>query len=1380
MKAISYSKEIIMKKSYSIGLDIGTNSVGWAVITDDYKVPAKNMKVLGNTVRHNIKKNMIGTLLFDSGETAEGRRLKRTARRRYTRRKNRIRYLQTIFEGEMSKIDAAFFQRLEDSFLVPEDKNYDDSHPIFGNIKDEVAYHKNYPTIYHLRKELADSDQKADLRLIYLALAHIIKFRGHFLIEGDLDSQNTDVNALFLKVVDTYNLLFEDDQIDSQTINATDILTDKTSKSRRLENLIAEIPNQKKNSFFGNLISLSLGLTPNFKTNFGLTEDAKLQISKDSYEEDLDNLLAQIGDHYADIFIATKNLSDAILLSDILTVKGENTNDPLSASMIRRFNDHQDDLKLLKKLVKEQLPEKYKEIFDNQAKNGYAGYIDGKTSQEDFYKYIKPILSKLKGSETLISKLEREDLLRKQRTFDNGSIPHQIHLNELKSIIRCQEKYYPFLKDKKSRIEKIFTFRIPYFVGPLAKGNSSFAWVKRHSEEPIRPWNFEEVVDQEASAKIFIERMTNFDTYLPEEKVLPKHSLLYEMFAVYNELTKVKYQAEGMRKPVFLSSEEKIEIVTQLFKKERKVTVKQLKENYFNKIRCLDSVTISGVEDKFNASLGTYHDLLKIIDKKFLDDVQNQEILEDIVLTLTLFEDEKMIAKRLSKYESLFDKSVLKKLKKRHYTGWGRLSQKLINGIKDNRTRKTILDFLIDDGQANRNFMQLINDPSLDFASIIKDAQEKTLKSEKLEDTIANLAGSPAIKKGILQSVKIVDEIVKVMGHDPVNIVIEMARENQSTLRGISNSRERLKKLDEVIKKSGSKILKEHDVSNAQLQSDRIFLYLLQDGKDMYTGKDLDFDRLSHYDIDHIIPQSFIKDNSIDNIVLTSQESNRGKSDNVPNIEIVSKMKPYWQKQLKSGAISQRKFDNLTKAERGGLSEYDKAGFIKRQLVETRQITKHVAQILHNRFNENSDDSKEKNGTVKIITLKSKMVSDFRKEFGFYKIREVNDYHHAHDAYLNAVVGTALLKKYPKLEAEFVYGDYKHYDLASLVVKNDKALGKATAKMFFYSNLMNFFKKEVRLSDGTVITRPQIETSSDDTGEIVWDKVKDIKTIRKVLSMPQINVVKKTEVQTGGFSKESILPKGDSDKLIARKNNWDPKKYGGFDSPIIAYSVLVVAKVAKGKSQKLKLVKELVGITIMEQKAFEKNPIAFLEKKGYQDIQERLIIKLPKFSLFELENGRKRLLASAKELQKGNELSLPNKYIQFLYLASRYKSFSGKEEDREKHRHFVESHLYYFDEIKDIITDFSRKYILADANLEKILNLYNEKNQYNIEEQATNMLNLFTFTGLGAPATFKFFNVDIERKRYTSSTEILNSTLIRQSITGLYETRIDLSKIGGD
>lgn len=36
----------MMKKSYAIGIDIGTNSVGHCVMyTDNYKVPSKKMKV---------------------------------------------------------------------------------------------------------------------------------------------------------------------------------------------------------------------------------------------------------------------------------------------------------------------------------------------------------------------------------------------------------------------------------------------------------------------------------------------------------------------------------------------------------------------------------------------------------------------------------------------------------------------------------------------------------------------------------------------------------------------------------------------------------------------------------------------------------------------------------------------------------------------------------------------------------------------------------------------------------------------------------------------------------------------------------------------------------------------------------------------------------------------------------------------------------------------------------------------------------------------------------------------------------------------------------------------------------------------------------------
>ena len=1364
-----------MKKPYSIGLDIGTNSVGWAVITDDYRVPAKKMKVLGNTNKKTIKKNLIGALLFDAGNTAADRRLKRTARRRYTRRRNRILYLQEIFATEMNKVDENFFHRLDDSFLVPEDKR-GSKYPIFGTLEEEKDYHKQFPTIYHLRKSLADSKEKADLRLIYLALAHIIKYRGHFLYEDSFDIKNNDIQKIFNEFTSLYDNTFEESSLSKGNAQVEEIFTDKISKSAKRDRILKLFPDEKSTGIFSEFLKLIVGNQADFKKHFDLEEKAPLQFSKDTYDEDLENLLGQIGDMYADLFVVAKKLYDAILLAGILSVKDTATKAPLSASMIERYDNHQNELSALKQFIKRNLSEKYDEVFSDESKDGYAGYIDGKTTQEGFYKYIKNLISKFEGATYFLEKIEREDFLRKQRTFDNGSIPHQIHLQEMNAILRHQGEYYPFLKENKEKIEQILTFRIPYYVGPLARGNRNFAWLTRNSDEAIRPWNFEKIVDKANSAKDFINKMTNYDLYLPEEKVLPKHSPLYETFTVYNELTKVKFIAEGMRNYQFLDSGQKKKIVDQLFKEKRKVTEKDI-INYLHNVDGYDGIEIKGIEKQFNASLSTYHDLLKIIkDKEFLDDPKNGDILENIVHTLTIFEDREMIKRCLTQYHSILDEKVIKILARRHYTGWGKLSAKLINGIRDKQTGKTILDYLIDDGYSNRNFMQLINDDGLSFKEVIQKAQVVG-KTDDLKQVVQELPGSPAIKKGILQSIKIVDELVKVMGHSPESVVIEMARENQTTNKGRNKSQLRLKTLSDAISELGSNILKEHPTDNIQLQNDRLFLYYLQNGKDMYTGEALDINQLSNYDIDHIIPQAFIKDDSLDNRVLTSSKDNRGKSDNVPGLEIVEKMKGFWQQLLKSKLISERKFNNLTKAERGGLDERDKVGFIKRQLVETRQITKHAAQILNARFNAEVNEKNQKIRTVKIITLKSNLVSNFRKEFGLYKVREINDYHHAHDAYLNAVVAKAILKKYPKLEPEFVYGDYQKYDLKRYIsrTKDPKEIEKATEKYFFYSNLLNFFKEEVQYADGTVVKRENIEYSKD-TGEIAWDKEKDFAIIRKVLSIPQVNIVKKTEEQTGGFSKESILPKGNSDKLIPRKTKkifWDTTKYGGFDSPVIAYSILLIADIEKGKGKKLKTVKTLVGITIMEKATFEKNPITFLENKGYHNVRKENILFLPKYSLFELENGRRRMLASAKELQKGNEMVLPSYLISLLYHAKKIQK-----KDEPEHFEYIQQHHTEFNDLLNFVSEFSQKYVLAESNLEKIKKIYSDSEQSNMEELANSFINLLTFTAFGAPAVFKFFGTDIERKRYSSVTEIFNATLIHQSITGLYETRIDLSKLG--
>ena len=1391
-----------MKKPYSIGLDIGTNSVGWAVVNDDYKVPAKKMRVFGDTDRSHIKKNLLGTLLFDDGNTAESRRLKRTARRRYTRRRNRILYLQEIFTDSMNEIDESFFHRLDDSFLVPEDKR-GSKYPIFATLEEEKEYHKKFPTIYHLRKHLADSKEKTDLRLIYLALAHMIKYRGHFLYEESFDIKNNDIQKIFNEFISIYDNTFEGSSLSGQNAQVEAIFTDKISKSAKRERVLKLFPDEKSTGLFSEFLKLIVGNQADLKKHFDLGEKAPLQFSKDTYDEDLENLLGQIGDDFADLFLVAKKLYDAILLSDILTVTDPSTKAPLSASMIERYENHQKDLAALKQFIKNNLPEKYDEVFSDQSKDGYAGYIDGKTTQEAFYKYIKNLLSKFEGADYFLDKIEREDFLRKQRTFDNGSIPHQIHLQEMNAILRRQGEHYPFLKDNKEKTEKILTFRIPYYVGPLARGNRDFAWLTRNSDQAIRPWNFEEIVDKASSAEEFINKMTNYDLYLPEEKVLPKHSLLYETFAVYNELTKIKFIAEGLRDYQFLDSGQKKQIVNQLFKEKRKVTEKDI-IHYLHNVDGYDGIELKGIEKQFNASLSTYHDLLKIIkDKEFMDNADNEEILENIVHTLTIFEDREMIKQRLAQYGAIFDEKVLKTLSRRHYTGWGKLSAKLINGISDKQTGNTILDYLIDDGNNNRNFMQLINDDGLSFKEIIQKAQVVG-KTDDVKQVVQELPGSPAIKKGILQSIKIVDELVKIMGHAPESIVIEMARENQTTARGKKNSQQRYKRIENALKNLApgldSNILKENPTDNIQLQNDRLFLYYLQNGKDMYTGKTIDINQLSNYDIDHIIPQAFIKDDSLDNRVLTSSKDNRGKSDNVPSIEVVQKRKAFWQQLLDSKLISERKFNHLTKAERGGLDERDKVGFIRRQLVETRQITKHVAQILDARFNTEVNEKNQKIRTVKIITLKSNLVSNFRKEFRLYKVREINDYHHAHDAYLNAVVAKAILKKYPKLEPEFVYGDYQKYDLKRYISrsKDPKEVEKATEKYFFYSNLLNFFKEEVLYADGTIRKRENIEYSKD-TGEIAWDKEKDFATIKKVLSYPQVNIVKKTEIQTHGLdrgkpkglfnSNPSPKPSEDSkENLVPIKQGLDPRKYGGYAGISNSYAVLVKAIVEKGAKKQQKTILEFQGISILDKINFENNKENYLLKKRYIEILST--ITLPKYSLFEFPDGTRRRLASILstnnkrgEIHKGNELVLPGKYTTLLYHA---KNINKKLEP--EHLEYVEKHRNDFAKLLECVLNFNDKYVGALKNGERIRQAFTDWETVDIEKLCFSFIGpensknagLFELTSQGSASDFEFLGVKIPRYRDYAPSSLLKATLIHQSITGLYETRIDLSKLGED
>lgn len=70
-----------------------------------------------------------------------------------------------------------------------------------------------------------------------------------------------------------------------------------------------------------------------------------INCAEDTYDTDLESLLAIIGDEFAEVFVAAKNAYNAVVLSNIITVTDSTTRAKLSASLIERFENHKEDLK---------------------------------------------------------------------------------------------------------------------------------------------------------------------------------------------------------------------------------------------------------------------------------------------------------------------------------------------------------------------------------------------------------------------------------------------------------------------------------------------------------------------------------------------------------------------------------------------------------------------------------------------------------------------------------------------------------------------------------------------------------------------------------------------------------------------------------------------------------------------------------------------------------------------------------------------------------------------------------------------------------------------------------------------------------------------------
>ena len=1130
--------------NYYIGFDIGTNSVGWAATNEKYEL----LKFKSH--------KMWGSRLFTEALTAVDTRMKRSGRRRLQRRKFRLLLLESLFAKEINAVDETFFMRLHESKYHIEDKTNPVKYTLFiDDHYTDVDYYKAFPTIYHLRYHLMTEGTK-DVRLLFLAIHHILKNRGNFLYgkkEFSVDGEINEVVQATLGELGFGGYIVNDNVLSSVVSLLLDRSVGRSDTVKQLEPIIANGKklssiDKKRLKAWGNLIvglkSNLLDLFTEEDVDIAAPDDKEFKdicFSKIIYDDVRDAYLEVWGDRFA-MVDQCKMLHDIIVISSIIK-PGQS----LSEAKIESYEQHKEDLELLKRVFRLDR-DKYIDMFVKDEDKGcnYVKYIkqgihgNTSTTEEDFFKYVKKVVSGLPPTEdtaAVLQKIEEGVFLPLQRISKNGVVPYQLHKEELVRIIDKAKVNFPFLNEVEDgltvadKIISILEFRIPYYVGPLNPAhsieNGGYAWVVRKEAGQVLPWNFEQKIDVHASAVKFIENLTNKCTYLIDQDVLPKYSLLYAEFSLLNELNNIRINDKPLPTDVkhafirdhFMSLQDSKTAT-------KKVVAKYLLDNNY----VSQSPIITGMDQQIATKLTSHRDMARILGEDF-----DHTMAEDIIRYITIFGESKDMLRQVLKnyYGERLTVEQVNKLSKLTYTGWGRLSRKFLSeiwGMKkndDDAEAGTIIEHM---RKGNENLMQLLSS-SYSFIDVVQEyvthvlgAKEKTA-FEMLED----LSLSPMVKRSVWQTLRILDELVSIRKELPKKIFVEVARTNKADKKRTQSRKALLVELYKQIKDEDVHALQQELESkeDSALNSKKLYLYFTQMGRCMYSGRRIDIHELftDKYDIDHIYPRSLTKDDSWHNIVLVEKQLNAEKTDRFPiAAPIQAKQKGFWKLLWDRGFISEKKYDRLVRVE--PLTDDELNQFINRQLVSTNQSIKAVTTLLRQLYPDTD-----------IVFSKAENVSDFRRDFGFIKVRSINHHHHAKDAYLNIVVGNVYHEKFTKNFFFFAKQNGTHRTY----------------------NLTKMFEKNI--------------CSTEDKNTIIWDSDASMETVKTMMQSNDVRVTQRAVPQKGGLSDETVYKKG-----IAKQGVYlplkssdvhlsDVEKYGGRTKMTIAEYVILKIVDIKNKER---------------------------------------------------------------------------------------------------------------------------------------------------------------------------------------------------------------------
>lgn len=292
-----------------------------------------------------------------------------------------------------------------------------------------------------------------------------------------------------------------------------------------------------------------------------------------------------------------------------------------------------------------------------------------------------------------------------------------------------------------------------------------------------------------------------------------------------------------------------------------------------------------------------------------------------------------------------------------------------------------------------------------------QESQRERFLSAKVLMQDEDVKDNPVVLRSINETRKVLNCLIRLYG-SPAEIHVEVADDVARSYlerKRIQKMQRDHEKTRNAIKKKIAEILhcEESEVKGSQIE--RYKLYMEQEGKCLYSGRELDLemvlDTKSHaYEVDHIIPYSLILDNTLANKALVCGNENQAKGQQTPLMYLKGEKKEAFIERVKaekkrtSHPISNKKYDYLMLATLYGKEAKEiLTGWKSRNINDTRYITKYVVGLIKNHLQFAGEKAR-------VFGIRGHITSRFRKEWlgkntwGSDEKCRVNYLNHAADA----------------------------------------------------------------------------------------------------------------------------------------------------------------------------------------------------------------------------------------------------------------------------------------------------------------------------------------------------------------------------------------------